>query len=59
MVSKKKNSLFVRGWDRKNCSEHPFVITRQASKVVMPNGDPGIDFIPCTPDKDIWDFTLG
>ena len=32
VVSKKKNPLFVRGWNRKSCSsQSPFDITRQAS----------------------------
>ena len=32
VVSKKKNPLFVWGWDRKiSCSQSPFVITRQSS----------------------------
>ena len=43
IVSKKKNPLFVRGWDRKfGPSESPFVISGQ-------NGDPQAEyFIPCT-----------
>ena len=31
VVSKKKNPLFVRGWDRKICHSRSFVIARQAS----------------------------